>query len=92
MLLILTDGLVNDMESTIASLVTASNHPLSVLIVGVGSENFSGEQRLTSIYLFCDVCEHFVSNLFIAFALNIFKYHVLYYFILFVFRHESVGW
>ena len=41
-LLILTDGLINDMESTIASLVAASGHPLSVLIVGVGAENFSG--------------------------------------------------
>ena len=41
-LLILTDGMINDMEATIAALVNASTQPLSVIIVGVGSENFAG--------------------------------------------------
>lgn len=45
-LLIMTDGLINDMESTIASLVTASTQPMSILIIGVGNENFSGMKVL----------------------------------------------
>jgi len=45
-LLILTDGLVNDMEATIASLVAASTQPLSIIIIGVGNENFSGMKVL----------------------------------------------
>eukprot|EP00903_Cladosiphon_okamuranus_P012541 g11743.t2 len=40
-LLILTDGIINDMQQTIDSLVAASNMPLSVVIVGVGQANFS---------------------------------------------------
>ena len=38
-LLILTDGVVNDMPNTIDSIVNASGLPLSVLIVGVGSND-----------------------------------------------------
>jgi vacuolar-type H+-ATPase subunit F/Vma7 len=41
-LLILTDGLINDMEATIQSIINASTLPMSIIIVGVGSENFSG--------------------------------------------------
>lgn len=44
-LLILTDGLINDMQETIAALVSASNLPMSVIIIGVGNENFSGEKQ-----------------------------------------------
>jgi hypothetical protein len=40
-LLILTDGVINDMDATIAALVHASTQPLSIIIVGVGSENFA---------------------------------------------------
>jgi hypothetical protein len=40
-LLILTDGTVNDMEATIQSIINAANHPLSIIIVGVGNEDFS---------------------------------------------------
>ena len=42
-LLIITDGLVNDMEATKAALVAASAQPLSVIIIGVGSADFSGK-------------------------------------------------
>jgi ribulose kinase len=45
-LLILTDGLINDMESTIQSVINASAHPLSIIIIGVGNENFSGMKVL----------------------------------------------
>eukprot|EP00752_Nemacystus_decipiens_P006392 g5760.t1 len=45
-LLILTDGIINDMQQTIDSLVAASNMPLSVVIVGVGQANFSDMDAL----------------------------------------------
>ena len=40
-LLIITDGAIHDMEETIRLLVNGSNLPLSVLIVGVGNDDFS---------------------------------------------------
>ena len=48
--MIMTDGLVNDMESTIGSIINASNQPLSIIIIGVGSENFSGEDFALTVY------------------------------------------
>ena len=45
-LLILTDGVINDMKQTIAQLVEASNTPLSVIIVGVGQADFSAMEML----------------------------------------------
>lgn len=40
-LLILTDGIISDMNKTIDAIVEASNHPLSIIIVGVGNADFS---------------------------------------------------
>jgi len=40
-LLIITDGVINDMTSTIREIVHASDLPLSIVIVGVGSADFS---------------------------------------------------
>ncbi|MES1915729.1 MAG: hypothetical protein MHM6MM_007634 [Cercozoa sp. M6MM] len=45
-LLILTDGLICDMEQTVERLVTGSNLPLSIVIVGVGDADFSGMEAL----------------------------------------------
>jgi hypothetical protein len=45
-LLILTDGVVNDTEKTIEALIDASGLPLSVIIAGVGNEDFSDMTRL----------------------------------------------
>lgn len=39
-LLILTDGIINDMEATLNEIVEASVLPMSIIIVGVGGENF----------------------------------------------------
>ena len=39
-LLILTDGQINDMQDTIDGLVEASFLPISVIIVGIGNGNF----------------------------------------------------
>ncbi len=40
-LLILTDGIINDMDNTIDALVEGSFLPLSVIIVGIGKNDFS---------------------------------------------------
>lgn len=40
-LMILTDGIINDLDATVASLVRLSYLPVSVIIVGVGGEDFS---------------------------------------------------
>ncbi|GAB0490069.1 hypothetical protein MMPV_001299 [Pyropia vietnamensis] len=40
-LLVLTDGVVSDMRETIAEVVGASVLPLSIIIVGIGDEDFS---------------------------------------------------
>ncbi|MED6159590.1 Protein BONZAI 3 [Stylosanthes scabra] len=45
-LLIITDGVVTDLQETINALVKASDLPLSVLIVGVGSADFTNMEVL----------------------------------------------
>ncbi|KAG0203302.1 Copine-8 [Mortierella sp. GBA30] len=39
-LLILTDGVITDMDNTVSAIVAASRLPLSIIIVGVGNANF----------------------------------------------------
>ncbi|RHN78821.1 putative C2 domain, von Willebrand factor, type A, copine, protein BONZAI [Medicago truncatula] len=45
-LLIITDGVVTDLQETIDSVVKASDLPLSILIVGVGSADFTSMEVL----------------------------------------------
>jgi len=40
-LLIITDGVINDLQDTIDQIVNASRMPLSIIIVGVGRADFS---------------------------------------------------
>jgi hypothetical protein len=47
-LLILTDGTINDMETTLRTMIDASSLPMSVLIVGIGSADFTEMKRLDS--------------------------------------------
>lgn len=47
-LLILTDGEIHDMDKTVSQIVDASNLPMSIIIVGVGRENFRNMVRLDS--------------------------------------------
>jgi len=47
-LLLLTDGVLNDMDNTIDAIVNASGLPLSILIVGVGNADFSAMEFLDS--------------------------------------------
>ena len=55
-MLLITDGIINDLPKTIDEIVRASSLPLSIIIVGVGEEDFSsmecldsdGDQRLYS--------------------------------------------
>jgi len=39
-LLILTDGVIHDMDDTISAIVDGSKLPLSIIIVGIGTEDF----------------------------------------------------
>ena len=45
-LLILTDGIITDFNETMEALIKASSLPMSVVIVGVGDEDFSEMDRL----------------------------------------------
>jgi hypothetical protein len=47
-LLILTDGIITDLDATMSSIVSASNLPLSIIIIGVGNEDFSAMEALDS--------------------------------------------
>jgi hypothetical protein len=49
--LILTDGLINDMEETIDLFVDASKLPISFIIVGVGDEDFGNMHILGKLLL-----------------------------------------
>ncbi|KRX08060.1 C2 domain [Pseudocohnilembus persalinus] len=45
-LLILTDGAIHDMDQTKSSIVDASHLPLSIIIVGIGNEDFGNMEVL----------------------------------------------
>jgi len=47
-LLIITDGIITDLDETKRSIITASGLPLSIIIVGVGNEDFSAMDELDS--------------------------------------------
>uniref|UniRef100_A0A914HIT1 Copine n=1 Tax=Globodera rostochiensis TaxID=31243 RepID=A0A914HIT1_GLORO len=40
-LLILTDGVITDMHSTIRTIVDASHQPMSIIIIGIGNDEFT---------------------------------------------------
>jgi hypothetical protein len=40
-LLVLTDGVINDMDESISAIIQASKQPMSVIIVGVGNADFT---------------------------------------------------
>ncbi len=44
----LTDGVINDQDATIAAIVEASAQPLSIIIIGVGAADFSEMSALDS--------------------------------------------
>lgn len=45
-LLILTDGIINDMRPTVESIIAASDRPMSIIIVGVGHADFGAMDQL----------------------------------------------
>lgn len=45
-LLIVTDGVINDQENTLDEIARASSLPLSIVIIGVGAEDFSAMEEL----------------------------------------------
>jgi hypothetical protein len=42
----LTDGEIHDMDATIDKIINSSNIPLSIIIIGVGNENFNNMKIL----------------------------------------------
>lgn len=48
MLLIITDGIIDDMKSTVNSIIDASKLPISIIIVGVGDADFGEMDDLDS--------------------------------------------
>lgn len=48
-LLIISDGIINDMENTISNIVDGSDLPLSIIVIGVGNADFSGKYSFQSI-------------------------------------------
>eukprot|EP00761_Pharyngomonas_kirbyi_P013694 gb/GECH01013723.1/.p1 GENE.gb/GECH01013723.1/~~gb/GECH01013723.1/.p1 ORF type:complete len:527 (+),score=120.13 gb/GECH01013723.1/:1-1581(+) len=47
-LLMITDGVITDMDNTIEEIIKGSNLPLSIVIVGVGNEDFTAMEQLDS--------------------------------------------
>ena len=47
-MLILTDGEIHDMKETRDIIVELSKYPVSIIIIGVGDENFQGMTYLDS--------------------------------------------
>jgi copine 5/8/9 len=47
-LLILTDGVINDFEFTKQAIIEASHFPLSIIIIGIGAANFDDMHDLDS--------------------------------------------
>lgn len=47
-MVILTDGIIDDKNETIQSIIRAANTPLSIIIVGIGNEDFSDMSHLDS--------------------------------------------
>lgn len=47
-LLMITDGVITDMDQTAAAIVEASRLPMSIIIVGVGNADFSAMEFLDS--------------------------------------------
>jgi vacuolar-type H+-ATPase subunit F/Vma7 len=45
-LLIITDGIINDMQKTIDQIVRGSGLPMAIIIVGVGSDDFESMDTL----------------------------------------------
>ena len=45
-LLILTDGIIHDMPQTTDLIVECAKYPLSIIIVGIGNEDFSDMEKL----------------------------------------------
>lgn len=46
--MIITDGLITDMEQTKLAIIEASDQPLSIIIIGVGEEDFTDMHELDS--------------------------------------------
>jgi vacuolar-type H+-ATPase subunit F/Vma7 len=50
-LLILTDGIINDMKDTIQEIVGGSSLPISIVIVGIGNHDFKNMIVLGNLFI-----------------------------------------
>jgi len=58
-LLIITDGVINDLEETKAAIIQASKQPLSIIIIGVGNAD------LTAMNAYHHHYQHFITTIII---------------------------
>jgi len=63
-LLILTDGKIDDMQETKNILVEASNYPISVIIVGIGNSNFGNMNEIGKRYIYIYILFIFIFYLY----------------------------
>ena len=52
-LLIITDGVISDMNDTLAAIVHASSLPMSIIIIGVGTSRNSNSRQLWRFDIWC---------------------------------------
>ncbi len=48
-LLIMTDGHINDMDATVQAVVALANSPCSIIIMGIGDEDFEPMEELDRV-------------------------------------------
>jgi len=62
--LILTDGVINDLERTISEVIRGSTLPLSIIIVGIGLADFEQMEELDgdTAPLFCKTLNKYASR------------------------------
>ena len=60
-LLIITDGVISDMPQTCEAIVNAAILPISIIIVGVGDADFTGERHSMPINIRMALWRHTAS-------------------------------
>ena len=51
-LLIITDGVISDMNDTLAAIVHASSLPMSIIIIGVGTSRYTSVRQSSAATAF----------------------------------------
>lgn len=61
-LLIITDGIIDDLEQTIDEIIEACSLPLSIIIVGVGNEDFEAMEKFILLDLILHTIYYILLN------------------------------